>query len=203
MHPAQASPDGGLAHGRLTGPKDPDPDGVFHVAHARATTRGGCPLYPQGRRCSPRLATITSPRPPHHSDTSLHPATTIHRCDAPLDETSTRVQAIHPSGLPLACSPRMKRERRGFPPSSAPRDYSQRTSGQGQAYRAPTHTTLHVIDLTSNLACSLNTCDPASHSWMGKCRSEPAPGSPGDRLCLDANSGAGTVVPRALSLVAH
>ena len=38
--------------------------------------RGGCPLYPGGRRCSPGLATITSPRLPHLNGTSLDPATT-------------------------------------------------------------------------------------------------------------------------------
>jgi hypothetical protein len=42
------------------------------AASARTSNhRGGCPLYPRGRRCSPRLATITSPRPPHLSGASL------------------------------------------------------------------------------------------------------------------------------------
>jgi hypothetical protein len=122
----------GRPHGRLTGPEDPDPDGVstFRTHEQRP---GWVPSISRGRRCSPGPATITSPRPPHHSDMSLHPAATIHRCEALLDETSTRVYAIHPSGLPLACGSRMEREPLGFPPSSAPRDYSQRTSGWGQA----------------------------------------------------------------------
>ena len=47
----------------------------FHVPHARATTGVGA-FISRGRRCSPRLATITSPRPPLLNGTSLHPATT-------------------------------------------------------------------------------------------------------------------------------
>ncbi len=122
----------GLPHGRLTGPEDPDPDGVstFRTHEQRPAW---APSISRGQRCSPRLATITSPRPSHHSDTSLHPAATIHRCEAPVDETSTRVQAIHPSGLPLACSPRMEQGPLGIPPSSAPRPHERRTSGRGQA----------------------------------------------------------------------
>jgi hypothetical protein len=95
--------------------------------------RGGCPSTPRGRRCSPGLATITSPRLPYLNGTSLDPATTTHPCEALLDEASTRVYAIHPSGFPLACGSRMERAPLGFPPSFAPRPYERRTSGWGQA----------------------------------------------------------------------
>ena len=40
----------------------------------------------------------------------------------------------------------------GFPPSFAPRDYSQRTSGRGQVIEHGPEPTLYVIDLTSNRA---------------------------------------------------
>jgi len=49
-------------------------------------------------------------------------------CGAPLYETSTRVHAIHPSGLPLTRSPRMEQGPLGVPSSSAPRRHQQRTS---------------------------------------------------------------------------
>ena len=40
----------------------------------------------------------------------------------------------------------------GFPPSFAPRDYSQRTSGRGQVIEHGPGPTLYVIDLASNHA---------------------------------------------------
>ena len=52
--------------------------------------------------------------------------------------------AIHPSGLPLACSSRMEREPSRFPPSFAPRrpGAGRRTSGRGQATEHGPGTTL-------------------------------------------------------------
>jgi len=72
----------------------PDPDGVstFRTHELRP---GWVPSIPRGRRCAPGLATITSPRLPLLNGTSLDPATTTHPCEAPLDEASTRVYAIH------------------------------------------------------------------------------------------------------------
>jgi hypothetical protein len=49
------------------------------------------------------------------------PRSSIPPSGAPYHEASTGVQAIHPSGLPLACGPRMERGPLGFPPSFAPR----------------------------------------------------------------------------------
>ena len=44
------------------------------------------------------------------------------------------VQVLHPSDLPLACSPRMERAPLGFSPSFEPRrEHQRRTSGRGQA----------------------------------------------------------------------
>jgi hypothetical protein len=122
----------------------------------------------RGRRCSPRPTTIIGLRLSHHSDLSLRPATTTHPCGAPHHEPSTRVQAIHPSGLPLACDPRMEQELLGFPPSFAPRPHRRRTSGQGQADRARTRNQHYGISRTSNLAGLLDAYDLASHSWMRK-----------------------------------
>jgi hypothetical protein len=99
------------------------------------------------------------------------PRHSIHRCGVPLDEASTRVQVLHPSDLPLACDPRMEQEPLGFPPSFAPRDYSQRTSGRGQVIEHGPETTLYVIDLASSPASFYsNACDLASHATKGKSR---------------------------------
>jgi hypothetical protein len=108
-----------LAVGLPARQHEPDPDGVS-TFRTRELRPGWVPSIPRGRRCSSGLATITSPRLPHLSGTSLDPATTIHPCEALLDEASTRVQAIHPSGLPLACGSRMERGRRAFPRASHP-----------------------------------------------------------------------------------
>ena len=58
------------------------------------------------------------------------------------NEVSTEVHAIHPTGLPLACSSRMEREPLGFPPSSRPRRCQRRPSGWGQAIEHSPRTTL-------------------------------------------------------------
>ena len=77
--------------------------------------RGGCPLYPRdggarpGRMPCPAVACrfpAASPCTP-----LLHPTG-----GATHHEASTRVHAIHPSGLPLACNPRMGREVLGLSP---------------------------------------------------------------------------------------
>jgi hypothetical protein len=68
---------------------EPDPDGVstFRTLKQRP---GWVPSISRGRRCSPGLATITSPRLSHLSDASLRPATTTHLSETLLHETSTK-----------------------------------------------------------------------------------------------------------------
>jgi hypothetical protein len=87
--------------GRPTGPS-PDLDGVtaFRTHELRP---GWVPSKPRGRRCSSRTEDRAQPAPAASQRPVLltllqHP---IRR--GPLDEASMRVQAIHPSGLPLAC----------------------------------------------------------------------------------------------------
>jgi hypothetical protein len=86
----------------------PDPDGVSTFRTLK-TRPGRAPSIARGRWCSSRPTTSTGLHPAHHNAMSLNPATTIHLCEAPLDEPSTRVQAIRPSGLPLARGRRMDR----------------------------------------------------------------------------------------------
>src|ERR1035437_7028677 len=66
----------------------------------------------------------------------------------------------------------MARERLGFALSFEPRrpGVGRRTSGRGQAIEHGPETTLYVIDLASNPACSLVMCDLASHATMQKRR---------------------------------
>ena len=128
---------------------------------------GRAPSIPQGRRCSPRSEDRAQPAPAasqrHVPRPRLQP---FHLPVAPVDEASTRVQAIHPSGLPLAHRrPDGTSNSFGFPLSFAPRRprAGQRTSRAGTGHRARTWTTLHGISRTSNPALSLMVCDLASH----------------------------------------
>jgi hypothetical protein len=73
----------------------------------------------------------------------------------------------------------MEREPLGFPPSFAPRDYSQRTSGRGQAIEHEPETRFYGISRTSKFAGLLDTCDLVSHSWMQQSRT-------GAQWCYDA-----------------
>jgi hypothetical protein len=152
----------GVPHGRLTGHEDPDPDGVS-TFRAHKLRPGWAPSIARGRWCSSRPTTIIGLRLSHHSDLSLHPATATHPCGVPLHEPSTRVQAIRPSGLPLACGSRMEREPLGFPPSFAPRPCGRRTSGRGRIIE-------HGPEICSTASAEpptsriyLNACDLVSH----------------------------------------
>ena len=140
--------------------KGPDPDGVttFRTHEPRP---GRASLIPRGRWCSPgqaqspagtRRFAAASPCTPLQ-----HP---IH--GAGVDEASTEIHAIHPSGLPLACDPRMERAPSGFPPSSEPHHHWRRPSGQGQAMSTSLELCArHQPNLQS--ASPLETCDLVSH----------------------------------------
>ena len=92
----------GPPHGRLTGPTA-GPRRGYRVPHARAATGVGALYTPGTTVLIPDRAPLPGRRLPLHSGQSLHPATTSHPAGLSLHEASTRVQAIHPSGLPLAC----------------------------------------------------------------------------------------------------
>jgi hypothetical protein len=138
----------------------------YHVPHARAATGVGASSIPGTGGALP------AERPPPAgtcrvlSGQSLHPAPTSHPHGATDHETSTEVHAIHPSGLPLACDPRMGRAPLGSPPSFEPRRprAGRRTSGWGQASEhgpGTTRSTSHQSILQSRR--SLVTCDLVSH----------------------------------------
>ena len=139
----------GPPHGRLTGPHVRTPTGLPRSART-SCDRGGCPLYPEDGgalpgQSIPRPAPAALPRP------VPAPRSNIPSCGALLDEASTRVHAIHPSGLPLACGPRMERAALGLSPElrTPPTRSRRRTPGWGQAIEhgpGTTRSTSHRVD---------------------------------------------------------
>jgi hypothetical protein len=132
--------------------KRPDPDGV--TAFRTHESRPGWELsLARGQRCSSRLERVPNWRPPH----SQRPVP-AHRhnnpsCGSLHHEASTRVQAIHPSGVPLGCDPRMGRERLGFPRASHPADQQPNDRRRGGDRPPSTDLEQHSrhIRRTSNL----------------------------------------------------
>jgi hypothetical protein len=118
----------------------PDPVGVT-TFHTREIRPGRVPPISRGRRCSPgRVPSSTGAcRFPTASPYPL--PTTTHR-QGPLYETSTKVHAIHPSGLPLTRGPRMEREAlRCFPElRTPPLPAAHVRAGPGIEHAPGTHT---------------------------------------------------------------
>jgi hypothetical protein len=133
----------GLPHGRLTGtqPLSPDPDGVttFHTHEPRP---GWVPPVSRGRRCSPGRPQIPDRRLPIPSGQPLYPLQQS-ISEAAVNETSTEVHAIHPSGLALACSPRMERGPSGLNPElrTPPLPAAHVRAGTGHRARARNYAT--------------------------------------------------------------
>jgi hypothetical protein len=151
----------GPPYGRLTGHEGPGPDGVttFRTHELRP---GWVPPLPRGRWCSSRLRAIPSRHLPFPSGQSLSLATSSHQRGS-CDEASTEVHAIYPSGLPLACGPRMGREPLGFPLSSEPRRPEPTTHVRvGPGHRAQARNYAIDISRTSNLRVLSSTCDLVS-----------------------------------------
>ena len=94
-------------------------------------TRGG-PLYPEDDGARPDLGDVPNRRLPLHGGSSFNPAPTSHLAGVCLNEASTRVQAILPSGLPLACGrPDGTGRPRAFPRASNPADQEPDDARQG------------------------------------------------------------------------
>ena len=115
-HPAPAG-EFGLPHGRPTETPACARTPTGFPRSTRSEIRPGwVPSVPRGRRCSPGRIRVLRPAPA----ASQRPVPTP-RCHIPsAGLTMTRHQRgfthVHPSGLPLACSPRMEREPLGFHP---------------------------------------------------------------------------------------
>ena len=124
--------------------------------------RGGCLLYPEDGDAHP--AGPSSPTGACRFP-AASPYTPLQQpiSGASDNEASTKVYAIHPSGLPLACGPRMERAPLGFSPElrTPPPERRRRTSGWGRALStSPGQRSRHQPDLQS--AHPLETCDLVS-----------------------------------------
>ena len=95
---------------------------------------------------------------------------------APLDEASTRVQAIHPSGFPLACD----RPDGTGRPWAYPSGFAPRRPGADDARRGgdrPSSTNLELLDqhhigLILQSRSSLTACDLVSHIEIRQSRGQ-------------------------------
>jgi hypothetical protein len=92
----------GPPHGRLTEPSARTPTGLPRSART-SCDRGGRPLYPKDGGAHPDRSWLPAGA---CRFAAASPCTrrTSHRAGISHNEPSTRVQAIHPSGLPKACS---------------------------------------------------------------------------------------------------
>jgi hypothetical protein len=103
----------GLPHGRLTGRGlSPGPRRGYRVPHARAATGVGA-LYTPGTAVLTPAEGRAQPAPAAPSGQSLHPTRSSHRRGS-LHEASTRIHAIHPSGLPWPVAARVERAALGL-----------------------------------------------------------------------------------------
>jgi hypothetical protein len=98
---------------------------------------------------------------------SLHPRSNIPSREAAFYEASTRVQAIRPSGRPLACGhPDGTGRPRAFPRAPHPADQEPTTHARvGTGHRARTwNYALNITSVDPPIGSSLTTCDLASHA---------------------------------------
>jgi hypothetical protein len=145
----------------------------YRVPHARAATGVGAPI-PRGRPCSSRTEGRAQPAP---AATAASPSTLLQHPIGRglLHEASTRVHTITRPVFPSPVAARMERAALGLSPwASHPADQEPDDArrGRGQAIEHGPGTTLYDISRTSNLACSLNACDLASHRPF---QASPAP----------------------------
>jgi hypothetical protein len=160
----------GPPHGRLTGHDGRTSTGLPRSAHT-SYDRVGCPLYPGDDGAHPGPVALTGQRLPRSQRPVPVSRSSVPSIGTAHYEASTRVQAMHPSGLPLACRRPDGTDRGlGFSLSFGPRrpGAGRRTSGWGQAIEHGPQTTLYDISRTSNPACLLVVCDLASHGRLHK-----------------------------------
>ena len=105
----------GLPHGRLTG-HQPGPRRGCHVPHGRDPAGVGAPCTP-GRRCPRGWLLVTSRRLPLPSGQPC-PRPRIPSPGVSISGHQREFACAHPSGLPLACGPRMERALLGVSPDA-------------------------------------------------------------------------------------
>jgi len=126
----------GLPHGRLAGPL-PGPRRGCHVPHGRDPAGVGAPCTP-GRRCSHGWLLVTSRRLPLPSGQPC-PQPCIPSPGVSISGHHRKFARARPSGLPLACGPRMERALLGvFPDAPHPAvTGNARQGGDGSANTNP------------------------------------------------------------------
>ena len=132
----------------------PDLDRVT-AFRTRELRPGWLPSLPRGRRCSSRPEGVPGPAPAASQRPVLSSPPPAIRRRGPLDEASTRVQAIQPSGLPLAWRLRTERKPLGLSPSFAPRRPRADDARRGGDRPSSTDLELHAqhhISRSSNRA---------------------------------------------------
>jgi hypothetical protein len=93
----------------------PDPDGVA-TFRAHELRPGWVPSLPRGLRCPHGRQVIPGRRTPPCSGPSLYPRPATHHRRLLITRHHQGFTVVHPSGLPLACSPRVEREPSGLFP---------------------------------------------------------------------------------------
>ena len=93
----------------------PDPDGVA-TFRAHELRPGWVPSRPRGLRCPHDRQVIPGRRTPPCSGPSLYPRPATHHRRLLITRHHQGFTVVHPSGLPLACSPRVEREPSGLFP---------------------------------------------------------------------------------------
>ena len=93
----------------------PDPDGVA-TFRAHELRPGWVPSLPRGLRCPHGRQVIPGRRTPPCSGPSLYPRPATHHRRLLITRHHQGFTVVHPSGLPLACSPRVEREPSGLSP---------------------------------------------------------------------------------------
>ena len=93
----------------------PDPDGVA-TFRAHELRPGWVPSLPRGLRCPHGRQVIPGRRTPPCSGPSLYPRPATHHRRLLITRHHQGFTVVHPSGLPLACDPRVEREPSGLSP---------------------------------------------------------------------------------------
>jgi hypothetical protein len=141
--------------------------------------RAGCPLYPGGDGVPRDHRDVRSRRLPPHSGWPLPPRYRTPTRDVRLTRHQQGFRVIHPSGLPLTCSPRSERAPPGFPLSFAPSRYQPRTPGRGRVWntnpksRPRHHAEPPINELTHNVRPRVAPSGSAADkTWAWMARSE-------------------------------
>ena len=96
----------------------PDPDGVA-TFRAHELRPGWVPSLPRGLRCPHGRQVIPGRRTPPCSGPSLYPRPATHHRRLLITRHHQGFTVVHPSGLPLACGPRVEREPSGLSPRAS------------------------------------------------------------------------------------